>query len=253
MLAPPVAALAGIGLTALWRDYHAALGGDGSPWPAVWRGWALPLALVVTAVAQASIVAPYTASYGWLTPLVVGGCLLAAVALTLARLRLRVQLAPGVVLGAGRRASIAATAVGMLSLLAAPAAWATASVANNNGAAALPQAGPSTSPFGGPGGPGPGGPGPGGPGPGGPGNGGPSNGSPGGQRPSFGTSQAAGAGQPGVQSPPRRQSAATGAGAGPGGGGPGGFGGGGQASSLAVCRREAGSPSRARWYSRKHE
>lgn len=226
MLAPPVAALAGIGLTALWCDYHAALDGDGSSWPAVWRGWALPLALLVTAAAQASIVAPYAASYSWLTPLVVGGCVLAAAALTLARLRLRVQLAPGVVLGAGRRAAVAATAVGLLALLAAPTAWAMASVANNNGAAALPQAGPSASSFRGNGGPGgPGGPGNGSPGgPGGPGNSG--------QRPSFGTSQAAGAGQPRVQSLPGRQGGAPGPGAGPGGGGPGGFGGGGQASSL---------------------
>jgi len=231
MLAPPVAALAGIGLTALWRDYRMALGGDGSPWPAVWRGWALPLALLVTAAAQASIVAPYAASYGWLTSLVVGGCVLAAAALTLARLHLAVQLAPGVALAAGRRAAIAATAVGVLSLLAAPAAWATASVANNNGAAALPQAGPSASPFGGPGngGPGNGGPSNGGPSNGGPGNGGPGNG---GQRPSFGTGQIGGAGQPGVQSPTGRQGGATGAGAGPGGGGPGGFGGGGRTSSL---------------------
>jgi len=219
MLAPPVAALAGIGFTALWRDYRAALGGADSPLPAVWRGWALPLALLVTAAAQASIAAPYVASYPWLTPLVVGGCVLAAVALTLARLRLAVQLAPGVALAAGRRAASAATAVGVLSLLAAPATWAAVTVGHNNGAATLPQAGPSASFFGGPG--------TGGPGPGGPGNGGP-----GGQRPSFGAGQAGGAGQPGVQPMTGRQPGAAGASAGPGGGGPGGLGGGSRASSL---------------------
>jgi len=204
MLAPPVAALAGIGLTTLWRDYHAALYVDGSLRPAVWHGWVLPLALLATATAQASIVAPFAASYPWLTPLVVSGCLLAAVTLTLARVSLRVQFAPGVVLLAGRRAAVAATAVGMLSLLAAPAAWATASVANNNGAAALPQAGPNASFFGG--------------------NGGPGNGS---KHPPFGTSQAGGAGQTGVQFSTGRQSIPAGAGDGPGGAGPGGAGPGG--------------------------
>jgi len=138
-----------------------------------------------------------------------------AVALTLARLRLAVQLAPGVALAAGRRAASAATAVGVLSLLAAPATWAAVTVGHNNGGATLPQAGPSASFFGGPG--------TGGPRPGGPGNGGP-----GGQRPSFGAGQAGGAGQSGVQPMTGRQPGAAGASAGPGGGGPGGWGGGGR-------------------------
>ncbi len=146
MLAPPVAALTGIGLVALWQDYHAAI--DGVSRPAFWRGWALPLALIATAAAQAYIAAPYADGYGWLTPLVVGGCAIAAAVLAAARLRVAVLLAPGMLLQAGTRATITATTVGMLALLAAPATWAATTVANNNGASALPQAGPSASPFG---------------------------------------------------------------------------------------------------------
>src|SRR5437763_1763030 len=144
MLGPPVAALAGIGLRALWQDYRETLGRRA----ALWRGWLLPLTLIATAAAQLYFVAPYADQYGWLPPLVAGGCLFAVAVLAAARLRLAVLLAPGVLLQAGWRTAVAAMAVGPLALLAAPPAWAMVSVANNNGAAWLPQAGPDTSPFG---------------------------------------------------------------------------------------------------------
>jgi 4-amino-4-deoxy-L-arabinose transferase-like glycosyltransferase len=146
MLGPPVAALAGIGLRALWQDYREALGSTGRA--ALWRGWLLPLTLIATAAAQLSFVAPYADQYGWLPPLIAGGCLLAAAVLATARLRLAMLLAPGVLLQAGWRTAAVAMVVGTGALLAAPTAWAAVSVANNNGAAWLPQAGPATSPFG---------------------------------------------------------------------------------------------------------
>ncbi len=151
MLGPAVSALAGIGLVALWQEYRQAL--RATPRVAAWRGWLLPMTLLATAVAQISLVAPYADSYGWLPPLIVGGCLLAASILVAGRLRVAILLAPGVALQSGRRAALAAVAIGVLTLLAAPTAWSAISVANNNGAAWLPQAGPVTPSFG-PGGPG---------------------------------------------------------------------------------------------------
>ncbi|HLG69365.1 MAG TPA: glycosyltransferase family 39 protein, partial [Chloroflexota bacterium] len=145
MLGPPVAALAGIGLVALWQEHRLAGGSERLP---VWRGWLLPLALLATAAEQIFLVEPYADQYGWLPPLVAGGCLIAALVLVASRLRLAVLLAPGLLLQAGRGVAVAATAVGLLALLAAPTAWAAVSVANNNGAAWLPQAGPDTSPVG---------------------------------------------------------------------------------------------------------
>src|SRR2546423_82613 len=144
MLGPPVAALAGIGLRALWQDYRETLGRRA----ALWRGWLLPLTLIATAAAQLYFVAPYADQYGWLPPLVAGGCLPAAPGLAAGRLRPARLPGPGGLPQVGWRTAVAATAVGMGALLAAPAAWATVSVANNNGAAWLPQAGPDTSPFG---------------------------------------------------------------------------------------------------------
>ena len=54
MLAPGVAALAGIALVLLWRDYRHPESG--------WRGWLLPVALVATALIQGIILADYD---GW--------------------------------------------------------------------------------------------------------------------------------------------------------------------------------------------
>jgi 4-amino-4-deoxy-L-arabinose transferase-like glycosyltransferase len=77
MLAPGVAALAAIGLVLLWHDYQAARNGES----AIWRGWLLPLALLVSAIAQAAILADYTGWNVWMTPLILGGTLLAAAVL----------------------------------------------------------------------------------------------------------------------------------------------------------------------------
>ena len=137
MLAPAVAALVGIALAVLWRAYRHR-----RP-----LGWLLPVALVVTAAVQAKILADYPAYAHWMTPLIVGGGVVAAIGLTLARLRpvsiLRRQLA------------VAAATAGLMILLLAPTVWAGVSVRDANGGG-IPAAGPSQQgqgfPGGGPGG-----------------------------------------------------------------------------------------------------
>ncbi len=121
MMAPSIAALVGIGLVALWQDYRAK----------GWRGWALPVALLLTAAVQAYLLSSYPDWSAWLTPLVVGLGLVAAVALILARLGVRL----------GPRAALAAAALGVLALLAAPVAWAADTVVGGNGGL-TPTAGP---------------------------------------------------------------------------------------------------------------
>jgi len=121
MMAPSIAALVGIGIVALWQDYRAR----------GWRGWALPVALLVTAATQAYLLSSYPDWSAWLTPLVVGLGLVAAVALILARLGVRL----------GTRAALVAAALGVLALLAAPTAWAAETVMNGNDGG-TPTAGP---------------------------------------------------------------------------------------------------------------
>jgi hypothetical protein len=120
-LAPSIAALAGIGVVALWRDYRDT----------GWRGWALPVVLLLTAAVQAYMLSAYPDWARWLTPLVVGLCLVAAAALVLIRLGVRL----------GLRAGLAAAALGVVGLLAAPTAWAADTVATSNGGG-TPTAGP---------------------------------------------------------------------------------------------------------------
>ncbi len=134
MLAPAIAALAAIGVAALWRAYR-----DGER-----RGWLLPLVLLATAGVQAYLLRDYPAWSRWLTPLAVGGGLLGALALVAARVR-------------PRRATwvaLAGAGVAVATLLAAPTTWAAYSVANGTNAT-IPTAGPSAQStgngFGGPG------------------------------------------------------------------------------------------------------
>jgi 4-amino-4-deoxy-L-arabinose transferase-like glycosyltransferase len=138
MLAPPVAALTGIGLRLLWREYRRSSR----------LGLLLPAALVAAALVQAHILAPYPDWSRWLRPLVLTVCLLAAAAL----------LGGWLLRRPGGRLLVATTAVGALVLLVAPATWAAISVQNGAGGAWIPQAGPSQG-FGFPG-PGGGPPGP---------------------------------------------------------------------------------------------
>ena len=187
MLAPGIAALAGVGVVLLWRDYRSNAG---------WQGWLLPLALVFTAFTQAVILADYTGWNSWMTPLVVGGSLVIAGVLVWYRFaeRLAVTPSPAVVtynsalvptyeggpvveavpsvtttdgdpilvqhslsarmLGWGR-VPLIATTLGVALLLVGPTVWTGVSLASGAGGT-LPAAGPTASVsqggFGGPGG-----------------------------------------------------------------------------------------------------
>ncbi|MGE3270917.1 MAG: hypothetical protein AB7P40_19345, partial [Chloroflexota bacterium] len=126
MLGPAIAALAGIGVAAGWRAYRAGRASS----------WLLPLFLVGSSAMQAVILLPYADWRTWLTPLVLGVASLTSVVLLLSAYLLRGS-APGV-----RLATFAAV-TGCLSLMVAPGVWSVISVWNNNGAAWLPEAGPS--------------------------------------------------------------------------------------------------------------
>ena len=150
MLAPPVAAMAGIGVASLWRLYaRGAFGGMG-----ITRvlAWLLPVALLATAYLQLTIARAYPEWGGWLQPVLIGGSILAALALALTLLHVYVQVAPGVVLGETRAWAGAVIAVGLLVLAIAPVSWSAQAVAAGQGSAWLPQVGPTGTGPGGAGG-----------------------------------------------------------------------------------------------------
>jgi 4-amino-4-deoxy-L-arabinose transferase-like glycosyltransferase len=130
MLGPPIAALAGAGVVAMWQAYRR-------PGP---RGWLLPIALLATAAVQVYILASYPEWSHRLVRPVGAICLVAALALTVARLspRLRNRLQPAAVLAAA-----------VAALLITPAVWAGITV-HDGGNLGLPAAGPASGgPFGG--------------------------------------------------------------------------------------------------------
>ncbi len=160
LLAPPVSALTGIGIARLWSDYRAA---TTSRRTHSWQGWPLPAALIASGIAQMHILSGYPTWSSWLGPLVLAACVLIAGMLIAGLLRWTLVFAPDAILRFNPRTTLAAAVVGMASLLVVPSAFAADSIANGNGAAWLPQAGPNVG-FGqgGPGGGGPGGARPGG-------------------------------------------------------------------------------------------
>jgi len=109
MLAPAIAALVGAGVVAMWDDYRRP----------GWRGWLLPLALVVTAAVEAVILAPFPNWSRWLTPLVVGLCLVSAGLLLFPRSRVLSTTS-----GYAIRTTQYTVAFGVLALLIAPTIWA---------------------------------------------------------------------------------------------------------------------------------
>jgi len=122
MLAPAIAALVGAGVVAMWRDYKSNRA----------RGWLLPLALIGSAAVEALILVEFPDWSPWLTPIVLGLCFLAGMALALARLILRSE----------RRVWMGAVAaVGVLALLVPMLVWAAIPVLYGNHAG-LPYAGP---------------------------------------------------------------------------------------------------------------
>jgi 4-amino-4-deoxy-L-arabinose transferase-like glycosyltransferase len=123
LLAPPLAALVGIGVTALWRCYRE-------------RGWMaalLPAALFLTAAWQGYVLREYRLWGPVLTAIAVGGGMLATLGLIAARAGRGESPASG--------AARLALATGLIALLASPAAWA-ATPALVGSAASVPTAGP---------------------------------------------------------------------------------------------------------------
>ena len=122
--APAICALFGIGVVVMWQDYRRS----------GWRGWLLPLALMLTALEQIHIITSNPIWGMWLIPLIAIPCAIAAVILFAAclvpRLRLHARfLAP--VLG-----------IALLALMLTSAVWSTIPVLANE-AASLPVAGAS--------------------------------------------------------------------------------------------------------------
>ena len=122
MIAPPIAALAGAGLVALWQDYRESH----------WRAWLLPAALLGVAAVQAHLLAPYPAYSRRLTPAIIGLAAVAALVLLATRFLPRIRL---------ERVAVAAAALGVLGLLLAPTVWA-AETAVQGGGGMTPVAGP---------------------------------------------------------------------------------------------------------------
>ncbi|BCL78829.1 putative mannosyltransferase YkcB [Ktedonobacteria bacterium brp13] len=127
VMAPAIAALCGIGLVVMWRDYRA--GG--------WRGWLLPIALLLTAAEQIVILVNYPTWGQWMIPLLIIPCLLAAGVLISFRLASRWA-------GKERIASslMSALAVGLVALALAPTVWAAIPILQGT-ESDLPQAGPA--------------------------------------------------------------------------------------------------------------
>lgn len=125
MLVPPIAALAGIGATALWETYAR---------PGL-AGWLLPPALLSTAAQHALILAGYPAERAGLLPVAL---VVTALACGLATLRLW---------RSARRQSLRAyagplVALSLLATCIAPLAWSVITVTHEAGRAMLPSAGP---------------------------------------------------------------------------------------------------------------
>lgn len=130
-LAPAICALFGIGVVVMWRDYRRA----------GWRGWLLPLALLLTALEQIHIIASEPAWGTWLLPVIAISCALAAVILFVARLLPHLPIHKNVL--------ISAVCVSLLALMLTSAIWTAIPVlANKN--SSLPIAGPNEQGDGGP-------------------------------------------------------------------------------------------------------
>jgi 4-amino-4-deoxy-L-arabinose transferase-like glycosyltransferase len=143
ILAPAVAALAGVALVGMWNAYRdSAVQAKARRY----RGWLLPFGLLATALAQAFVLFSLFAAGGWpvwIWPLVVAIALVAASGLV------AIHSGAAIHLGARRairprsrlRAAALLAIVGTVALLAAPTAWSVVSVAQGNGGDWIPQAG----------------------------------------------------------------------------------------------------------------
>jgi 4-amino-4-deoxy-L-arabinose transferase-like glycosyltransferase len=121
-MGPPIAALVGIGLVTLWKEYqHKG-----------WRGWLLPLALLATAAVQVYLLLGYPTQSNVLTPIVLTVSALVAVILGIARLFEGIHV-PSL--------TRTATTIGLLAVLIAPTTWAAITIMGSG--QDLPSAGPS--------------------------------------------------------------------------------------------------------------
>jgi 4-amino-4-deoxy-L-arabinose transferase-like glycosyltransferase len=113
-MAPGIAALVGIGLVMMWRDYRQ----NG------WKGWLLPLALAITIVEQVYILLAYPTWGRWMIPLLVVLGVLGVGTLVIARLLPHLNL-PHLNLGEFSKDRLLMTSVGigMLALLIGPTVW----------------------------------------------------------------------------------------------------------------------------------
>jgi 4-amino-4-deoxy-L-arabinose transferase-like glycosyltransferase len=123
-LAPAICALFGIGVVVMWHDFRSS----------GWRGWLLPLALVLTALEQIHIILSDPSWGTWLIPLIAISCTIAAVILFATRLVPRLKL--------DMRVLVTALSMGLLGLLLVSAVW-SAIPGLDNIAADLPTAGPT--------------------------------------------------------------------------------------------------------------
>jgi 4-amino-4-deoxy-L-arabinose transferase-like glycosyltransferase len=120
MLAPPLAALVGAGVVALWHDYLRP----------GWKGWLLPFAIAVTVAGQLWILAGYQEWWYRLGPSITATGLAAALSLSLFRLQQR-----------SMQWKSALTITAIAAILAAPAVWSGYSVWHPP-LSVLPSAGP---------------------------------------------------------------------------------------------------------------
>jgi 4-amino-4-deoxy-L-arabinose transferase-like glycosyltransferase len=116
VMVPGLSALVGIGMAILWQDYRSV----------GWRGWLLPLALVVTAVTQIHILKGYPIWSQRLSLLIEGFTALGVLALILFRLLPRLRLNISAI-----RVARIAVSIGLFTLLIAPTVWASYSVFQN--------------------------------------------------------------------------------------------------------------------------
>ena len=105
VFAPAICALFGIGMVVMWQDYRRP----------GWRGWLLPLALLVTALEQVHIITSNPTWGTWLIPLIIVPCGLAALVLLVARLFPHLNLKV--------RVLMPALCLGLAALLLTPTVW----------------------------------------------------------------------------------------------------------------------------------
>ncbi len=121
MLAPSIAALCGIGLMALWKEYR----NNGR------LSILLPLSLVISAIAESLIISRYPGLSSWMLPAICVICLISAAALVLSKYgKIEAKKFIGII-----------TAFGVVALLIAPAFWSITPIIYHS-ESQLPYAGP---------------------------------------------------------------------------------------------------------------